>query len=141
MKNKSKRGFMDLSKLNSAEACDSGATYEVVHPSTGEPLGIKITLAGIDSKVYRDAQRKLSNKRLKQTFGKGVVNKTPTVEEFEAETVDILAKCTISWENVVWEGKDLPCNYDTAKMIYLNLIWLRDQVDAFINDRANFLGS
>jgi len=127
----------DLAKLNSEDE----ATYEVVHPSTGEPLGIKITVAGIDSKKYRDAQRKLSNKRLKQTFGRGVVNKTPTVEEFEAETIDILAKCTLSWEKVVWEGNDLPCTYENAKMIYGNLIWLRDQVDAFINDRANFLGN
>src|SRR5574343_401831 len=99
---------MDLSKLNTVEACNDGAVYEVVHPSTGEPLGIKITLVGMDSKDYRDAQRKLSNKRLKQTFGRGVVNKTPTVEEFESETVDILAKCTIAWENVVWQDKDLP---------------------------------
>jgi hypothetical protein len=130
---------MDLATLNSVEACDNGATYEVVHPSTGEPLGIKITLAGIDSKIYRDAQRKLTNKRLKQTFDKRVVNKTPTSEEFEAETVDILAKCTLNWENVIWEGKELPCNYENAKIIYLNLLWLRDQIDAFINDRANFL--
>jgi len=128
---------MDLSKLNSEDE----ATLEIVHPSTGEPLGIKITVAGIDSKIYREAQRKVSNKRLKQTFGRGVVNKTPTVEEFEAETVDILAKCTMSWQNIVWEEKELPCNYENAKMIYIKLIWLRDQVDAFINDRANFLGN
>ena len=130
---------MDLSKLNSVEACDNGAVYEVVHPTTGEPIGAKITLAGVDSQVYRKAQRALSNKRLKSTFNKGIVSKTPTMEEFEFETIDILAKCTLSWENVIWEGKELSCNYENAKMLYTNLIWLRDQVDAFINDRANFL--
>ena len=73
--------------------------------------------------------------------GRGVVNKSATSEEFEAETIDILAKCTLSWEKVVLEGKELPCTYENAKTVYTNFIWLREQVDAFINDRANFLES
>jgi hypothetical protein len=130
---------MDLSKLNSVDACDNGAVCEILHPATGEPIGAKITLAGIDSQIYRKAQRALSNKRLKQLVGRGVVNRTPTVEEFEYETIEMLAKCTLAWEGIVWEGKELQCNFENAKMLYTKLIWLRDQVDAFINDRANFL--
>jgi hypothetical protein len=45
----------DLASLDSAAKAEDGAELEVLHPISGEKLGIAIRLAGTDSAVHRKA--------------------------------------------------------------------------------------
>jgi hypothetical protein len=134
---------MDLTKLEIASASDEGTRMEIYHPVTEQSFEppIYIWVAGIDSKVWRKASMALQNKRLKKMVQKGRVKLTSTAEEIENDNVELLASCTLKWENIEWEGKKLDCNFDNAKMVYLKIAWIREAVDAFIGDRSNFLTS
>ena len=124
---------MDLKNLNVTEKAEEGSWCELEHPVTGETLDIRIKLAGIDSKTYREAARKQINKRLKKGLRK------ISVEDTEQEEIELLAACTLDWENVEYEGKELECNPENVKFVYKEFPWIREQVDAFIADRGNYL--
>ena len=127
----------DLTNLDTSDAAEKGAVLEVLHPSDNTPLGIKITLAGADSDVYRQTVNKAVNKRV-QRLRPG--QSLPfTAEEQEESGLNLLATCTLAWEGVVVEGEELPCTKENVKMVYKRFPWIREQVDQFIGDRANFL--
>lgn len=132
---------MDLSTLNTVTAANAGAVLELAHPTTGTPLrneageALTITLLGVDSDAYRKAQRAAQNKRLAKRGGIKL-----TAEELEAESIETLAACTVAWANIEFEGRALECNRANAVKLYTALPWVREQVDAFMGDRANFLG-
>jgi hypothetical protein len=128
---------LDLSNLEIQE----GAWLTLLHPTTGLPTDIRIHLAGIDSQRYRDFERKVSNRRLKQAFRRGGPRHVVTREELDEEAIDLLVACTLGWENMVEAGKEQECTSENAKRIYTEYTWIREQVDAFIGDRSNFLSN
>lgn len=125
----------DLSELNTVELANKGAVVNITHPSTGDDLGIKITVAGSDSDLYRKAQRKIMNKRLADKKMK------TRVEEIENESLELLAQCTMTWEGVKEGGSEVPCTFDNAKRLYKTYPWLKEQVDQAISDRGLYLGN
>jgi len=129
--------LLDLGNLDTVETAEKGATLEVMHPTDNVPLGIAITLAGADSDLYQKTQNRTINKRAKR-FRPGQ-SLSFTVEEQEENTLNLLATCTLGWEGVVVDGEPLPYSKENAKELYRRFRWLREQVDAFIGDRANFL--
>ena len=132
----------DLSKLNTAAKSNEGAWMPLRDPGTFQVLlddaeaPVQIQLAGVDSDIYRKAQRRITNMRLSSKRG---MSPKLTAEEMEAEALDILARCTMAWTGIVENGKSVPCDYDNARKLYATYPWIREQVDAFVNDRANFL--
>lgn len=131
---------MDISNFNFKEA--TPAIMELCHPVTQETLKgdddlpITITLHGSDSSVFRAAVREYGNRKL----SKGA--KKQTVEEIDQATTRILAKATVSWsDNFVVNGDALDCTMQNAEKIYADYSWIREQVDAFVNERANFLAN
>lgn len=124
---------MDLKTLDIASPANEGVWMELEHPVTGEPLGIKIKLAGVDSDYYKKEIRRQQNKRLK----KGIRN--IKAEELENEAIELLVACTLAWENVEYNGEALECKPENVRKIYKEFPWIREQVDSFINDRANFV--
>lgn len=127
---------MDLTQLDSVKASNDGADLHVVHPSTGEKLGIVITLAGPDSDVFRKAKRRNTDKRLK-AVQKG--REKLSSAELEQEATEILAACTLDWSGIQEGKKDLECTPENASDLYTRYPWIREQVDEFIGDRANFI--
>lgn len=127
----------DLSKLDTSEAAETGAVLDVLHPTENTPLGIKITLAGADSDIYRKTINKSVNKRVQRM--KPGQSMPFTAEEQEESGITLLAACTLSWEGVLVDGQELPCDKENAKALYRRFPWIREQVDQFIGDRANFL--
>ena len=118
---------MDLSNFKTA----SGKTLTLTHPVTGEDLPITITVAGIESKEYKAAAFRYTDKRLQS-------NKKPKAEELDAAKVEILSASTLEWTDVEWEGKAFPCTKENAKFLYRNVPWIRHQVQAFQDDEANY---
>lgn len=130
----------DLAQLDTIAEADKGAAMALLHPVTRQPLvdaagqPIAITLAGMDSQAFRAAQRAATNKRLAQR-GRAKL----TAEELDAEQLDTLARCTLSWSGIVLDGAALPCTTANARQLYERLPWVREQADEYIADRANFI--
>lgn len=125
----------DLSSLSTSALSNDGAEVEIL-TLDGDPTGVKFTVAGTDSNIYKTEQRKIQQKLLKTMMGK---KKDIDLSATDEDALHVLAKCTLSWENVVYNGKELECNYNNAKMIYTEVDVIREQVSTFINDRANFI--
>lgn len=130
---------MDLNKLDLSAQADKGADLSLEHPVTGEELGITITLLGTDSAVYRNHARELQRARIAKMAKSR--NKKIDFSVTEDEEADALAVCTVGWSGVVLNGKELEFSHDAAVDLYVSYPWIKEQVDAFIGDRANFLAS
>ena len=117
---------------------------ELMHPVTGEPLlngdksKMTITVHGPYSKLYKKIQHDQQNRRLmkaQRTGGKMNL----TTEEIEASTLDLLVRCTTDW-NVTLEGDDkTKFSSEAVRETYIELPWVREQVDAVIADTRAFL--
>lgn len=132
----------DLNALSTAQKAEEGAILEVRHPTDDTKLGIKIRVVGQDSAIYRSFTNKQAN-ALRQKIIPGRGYTPPTVEKDQEQTTDLLVACTLGWEGIVMNGQEYPFNLENARALYANpgFAWLREQVDKFIADRANFLAS
>lgn len=127
----------DFATRDVAAKAEEGAELEVLDPVTNEPVGVYITLAGADSVVHRKAVANISKRRFNNQ--KGFRNKGFDPEKMEAESIEILAVCTLSWKGVTVDGDPLPCSRDNAIKMYTRFPWLREQVEQFIGDRSAYL--
>ena len=129
---------MDLSTLDLSVAASEGATLTLTHPGTGEDLysddkPMTITVLGKDSAEYRGAIRKAANARMKNR------KKVDTVEALESESVGLMSTITTGWSGITVDGEEMAFNAENAKELYRRFHWIREQVDAFVDERANFL--
>jgi hypothetical protein len=139
----------DLSELDTRKACDQGAVLDLRHPETGKPLDIKITLAGVDSKLYTQAANRIAAERANASMtpakmklarqGRPVLVTEADMQMQQEDAIKLLAAATLSWEGVLVAGKEIPCSYEEAISLYTNFPWIMAQVDAFVADRSNFL--
>ena len=125
----------DLTKLDTAKVAEEGAELRVAHPTTGEDLGITITLIGTDSKTFRDISKSRATASLKKK------TREIDLDQNESDAVDLLAKCTKGWSGITENGKEVVFSYENAVQIYTKYLWLREQIDRFMADRSNFLPS
>jgi len=131
---------MDFSDFNfkdsAAERMEltNPATDEVLRGDDGEPIWIE--LYGSDSDIFRSAVRAYGNKKLQKQ------SKKQTLEEIEETAAKILAQATKGWSgNFTVNGEAVPCSPKAAEKLYIEYTWIREQVDAFANERSNFLKS
>lgn len=138
---------MDLSKINLEKMAEQGAEMELVHPVTGETLTqddkektpITIKVVGTDSKAYRNKNRDFQRKRI----AKMTKSRTKTIDYTvsDEDACELLAECTVGWSGIEVDGKPLEFSKENANELYMKFNWIREQVDAFIGDRANFFPS
>jgi len=126
---------MDLSTLDVKAVAEEGATLEVRHPVTGNLIdGMSVKVLGTDSATYRNAVkariRRAANQRKKQDFDP---------DKAERDALELLADLTVGWDGVELDGEPLKCTRENCIMVYGRFPWLREQVDEFVADRANFL--
>ena len=132
---------MDLSKFNVEQAAEQGADLILRNPVDDELLGtekkrVTIKLLGTDSKAWRNKNREAQRKRVAKMVRNRAKNVDHTVSDEEA--CEMLAACTMGWSNIELDGQKLEYSEKAAYQLYLDHIWIREQVDAFIADRANF---
>lgn len=143
--------MIDLASFDAATPCDAGAEIELMHPVSGAPIGVFVTVLGKYSKVFLDHTRRNSNEYLRKAQmlkKRGRDDETPTVEKFEEKSIEMLVACTTAWRTgdkpmIVFEGKELPFSTANASLIYSSskLSWIRTQVDEAIADLGNFMKS
>jgi hypothetical protein len=78
----------DLATLDTAKVAEEGAELRVAHPTTGEELGIQITLIGTDSKTFRDISKSRATASLKKK------SREIDLDQNEAESIDLPANYT-----------------------------------------------
>ena len=125
----------DLATLDTAKVAEEGAELLVSHPTTGEDLGIKITLIGTDSKTFRDISKIRATMALKKK------SREIDLDQNEQDSIELLARCTKGWSGITENGKDIPFSHENAVELYTKYLWLREQIDRFMADRSNFLPS
>jgi hypothetical protein len=65
---------------------------------------------------------------------------TPTVEELNAEALELAASLVAGWEDKFdLDGAPLPYSGANAARLLRRFGWIRQQVEQFAGDRANFL--
>lgn len=127
----------DLNNLDTKAKADTGAVLQVEHPVDRTRLGIEISLVGADSDVYQRQVNSMANKRAKRLRPGQFV--PPTAEETTEAALELLAACTLGWKGMLLNGQEIPFSQENAVMIYRQFPWIKEQVDAFIGERANFL--
>jgi len=124
---------MDLKQLDTKQRSNEGVLMDIVYPGSGEPTGVRIRVAGIDSDRFNDFARQRSKKAVQQAAtGKGE-------ESNEDYAVELLTACTIDWEGVEYEGQELECTHENAKWVYQEFPAIRRQVNRFVMQERNFL--
>ena len=127
---------MDLSNLKATQDAQS---LELLHPSTGAVLkddsgkAFTIELLSSDTNSYKSEFNKLMKAAREQ---KG----EQTARDAEEKACDMLAKITVGCY-LVMDGKPLKFSTDNIKDLYFNpeFTWIREQVEAFIRERSNFI--
>lgn len=125
--------MFDLSGLDTEFKAGEGNWCELTHPGTGESLGCKLLLAGADSSVYRKNQNRLGMARAKKP------KNIPNLEQLTHDSCELLAKCTLNWENLQMDGEQVPYSFEAAMSVYKRFPWLREQAETYIYDRNNYL--
>lgn len=131
---------MDLSTLDTSELANQGALLELRDPA-GNPVlqedgyPVTLTLLGEDSDVVTQINNRNANQFLRGTAGSG---QTVTAEMSRTNEINKFAAATVGWSGIVVDGEEVAFSADAAKGLYRRFPWIRDQVRAFIGDRANF---
>lgn len=122
---------MDISELCTADAHEEGAELIILHPLTRKPTDLKIRIKGVDSKGWRKARKGIEKAMLSQMVSGGEV-------DGDAAEIEALAAITIGWDGLVKDGKPLKFSGKACKELYTAAPNVRDQVDRFVGNRANF---
>lgn len=135
--------MFDLDQLNTSDLANRGVVMEVRHPITGEVAvdsnkkPVTLTLCGEDSDVYRRSQREAADRRIQaRQSGRRMAM---TAEELENESLQTLIDCTRGWSGLGVAGVELEFSAENALLLYRKFPWLREQAEAFIQDRSRFL--
>lgn len=107
----------------------------------GKP--VRIFLRGPDSEVYIAGQLAQVRKRFARAADRGSLKPADIdLSEADRDALDLMVACTVSWEQVKTpEGKDIPCTRENVQRLYENYPMIREQVDAFITNRAHFIAA
>lgn len=127
----------DLNSLKPVMA-DDGAVLNIVHPETEELIeGMTITLLGQDSKVYRKLQMGKQQAALNR-MAKGKKAIDLDAEKLSEDSIEDLVKLTTAWTGFALDGKSLEFTSDNVRMVYNDWAWIKEQVQEFVGNRANF---
>lgn len=107
----------------------------ICHPETGVATDIKIVLASPDSEVYRKVSKAIRTRSMQFAMkNRGAAS----ADRIEQDALDLLVGVTVSWENMIENGVDIPCTKENVRRVYDTYLFIREQVDDFIGNRRNF---
>lgn len=127
------KNVFDVAAFDLKARSEAGAPLTLRHPKSGEALPAVIWLQGEDAENYRKTLRAQIDRQISER------KLDLTAAELEDRLIERLASITQRFENIVLDGvqyDDTPTNIRT---LYREQLWIREQVVAFVEDRANFL--
>lgn len=126
---------MEFTDLLTQDAHEEGAEVEILHPSTRKGTGFYIKVLGVDSLEFQKAERNIRNQTIKVLSEK----KELTAESQIESEIDHLVAITVGWRGIEFEGKAKDFTKKACKELYTKSPGVRQQVDRFVSDRANFI--
>ena len=109
------------------------AELTVINPKTYEPTDIRIEILSPDSFAYKKVLIKMSKKF------KDKLNSSESILDDEANLIDFLVAVTKSWKNVELDHQALECTEENVRHVYTHCSDIREQVNVFLGNKANFL--
>lgn len=128
---------MDLATLDTRKGAELGFSVELLHPKTGAPTGARVTVRGADSDIYEEKFRELQRQRLGTLARQRSARLDP--DQIEADSIVLLAAVTAGWDGIEENGAAVQFNEAAAQALYRRFPWIREQVDAAVHERGNFL--
>jgi len=122
---------MDLDQLATVEKHEAGAECQLQNPQTGKPDDGVIIIQGVDSRAWRDAQKRQRRK----------YKDNDEIDMFDHEYIDpVIASCITGWRNLKKAGKDFEYSEKNALWLCENSPAVVTQLFTFLLDRQNFIG-
>jgi len=143
---------LDFAKINLTADSDKGAWCHIKHPVTKEPLylngdngqpdhtkPVRIKMAGRDSEIWKEAEKQFVQRQLDKAQAGNSAK--VTVESVQHNALSVLALATLEWENIPYDGHMLRLDAEkhNARALYAAQTWIKEQVDEFAGNRANFM--
>ena len=129
--------MVDLSEFNGlAQAQDEGIDVPILHPKTGEELGITIKVAGPESQRQKRMRNALITDRMSRNR-----NRRVTAAEIEEDALKVSAAAIISLTGVMENGKAIEYSRDNAEDLLRRYSFIREQIDTAVSDRSVFIKS
>lgn len=131
---------MDLANLDFGKNPEITAIMNVIHPITGEEMfqedgvtPVTVTLLGMESSIAKRVTKARAQKQLNKR------NQKVDLDEAREFTISLQAKLITASQGFKENGQDLDLtDQATAIDVLTRYSWLREQIDEFITDRANF---
>lgn len=125
--------------IDDFEDKESG-TVTIKDPKTGAPTRLVMTLAGPE---HPTRKRLAMNKqrRMRAALSKTGRLQLDSPEDDEAEQISTLVDCTLDWTGLVRSGEPVTYSKAEARKLFEDpkRRWLRDQVQAALDDREAFI--
>lgn len=141
---------IDLSLLNPSAACDKPVEIELLHPASREPLGIFISVVGLDSSVIKDViadfrRANAAKAAAHERQGRGGKYVTPE-SAYEEFIMHKAVAATLGWRTgdtpaLTLKGEDLPYSVANVRKVYADAQWIQMQVLQGVDDLLNFMPS
>lgn len=132
------KNVFDLSNLDVVKSSGMGFELELLHPISGEKLPMSLTVLGKDSEEFQEATLEQQRARILSASRKKKME-MPDMNEVKRTTIILLASVTVAMKGFVENGKPISYSREAVIDLYTRFPWILEQVDAAVNDRANFL--
>ena len=113
-------------------------TLEILHPSSDEPVGIRVTLMSPDDPRMKSIKRKITDFNL-QKQKRGKVLKAVEVEENE---IALIAATLTGWEwygeDVSFKGEKPEFNTKNVAAVLRETSWFKKQISDELDDAKGF---
>lgn len=130
---------MDIANIMDVE---KPYTFELLHPATEEPVGVKITVRSLGADETLAQHKKYTDKDIERIHRR----KIPTTDQLTVESIDKAVSYIIDWdwysEDFTWADKKKPeFNPRLAKQImsHKNMGWFYEQVVKAATTVTNFI--
>lgn len=123
---------MDLANIKPVERI-----IDIVHPSTGEKIGVSVTVLSINDEKMAASKRRIQNKKL-ELDRRGKTFKADDLEENEMELLTT-AITGWNWEgDVDFHGEKPAFNEKNVKAVLKELTWFKQQIMEAVGDEKAF---
>lgn len=123
---------MELSKIKPSERF-----IEILHPGTGEKIGIKVSLVSLKDERISNVRRKIQNKNLERETRR----ETITTEELENNSFHLVFNCMTSWDwygDITFENTKPEFTEANVKKVFKELNWFQEQIEKALDDSKAF---
>jgi hypothetical protein len=136
----------DLAEIDTRTAANDGVWLPLMRvdgsPLTVRDEPVRVRLLGQDSDAYRQRMREHLRRRLERRAAGDIAPTLDDLDRAEQEGNEILAACTADWSGVYsLSGDKIRCSFDAALALYQRFPVIREQVDRFVANRANFIAA